>query len=224
MKCDRYIRNNIKKQLPKSNFFSYICRTFYVKFEISELKKVTQIHLHTYTHTHSIPHTVFFIHLKHFICHLVHCFVVFNIYLFEATYKCILLSFVNPFFCHKKKRSKLHCNIGYQNVTSQTGTELNRMNWKNKNKMMCIMQPALTYTIHGFKYLWKLNGKLHNITNSNEQTNNNNNKNSSWNEIACCNLRFMVIKTENIGFPATMKAHTLNAIKLLLLLLKKEKK
>lgn len=29
---------------------------------------------------------------------------------------------------------------------------------------MCIMQPALTYTIHGFKYLWKLNGKLHNTT------------------------------------------------------------
>lgn len=34
---------------------------------------------------------------------------------------------------------------------------------------MCIMQPALTYTIHGFKYLWKLNGKLHNTTNSNKQ-------------------------------------------------------
>ena len=33
------------------------------------------------------------------------------------------------------------------------------------------MQAALTYTIHGFKYLWKLNGKLYKTTNSNKKNN-----------------------------------------------------
>lgn len=37
----------------------------------------------------------------------------------------MFLSFVN-LFSLKKKIRKLHCNIGYQHVTSPTGNELNK--------------------------------------------------------------------------------------------------